>query len=137
MVDCTRLLRALVVSACVRHCMNSSAPTVGDSHPYPCSQSTCHFYHLNLEHPYAKQEVDMVTGPELACITKHCLLSMRAQGSSKAVMPGSILRKHAYRGRPGEVGDIDDLLQEERALLHDRAVVSAQASGDVCARQVR
>ena len=63
--------------------------------------------------------------------------SERAHDSYDALMPGSMQQYCSHRGRPGEVGDVDDLLQEERALLHDRAVVGAQALGDVSARQVR
>ena len=39
---CCMLLRALVLSACVRHCMNSRAPTVGVSQPKPCSHEAAH-----------------------------------------------------------------------------------------------
>ena len=38
---------------------------------------------------------------------------------------------------PRDVGDVDHLLQEQGALLHDGRVVAAQALGDVRARQVR
>jgi len=57
----------------------------------------------------------------------------------KVGLPGlaNVAETGTHRWGPWKVCNVDHLFKEQRALLHDGAVVAAQRLGNLCARQVR